>query len=589
MAGFSIGAAFAGWVASDVSYTVFARKYRPQTFDEVVGQEHITRTLKNALEQNRLAHAYIFIGPRGTGKTSIARILAKALNCVQGPTVTPCGVCDVCREIAAGSSLDVLEFDAASNTQVDKIREIIIDNVKYAPTRGRYKLYIVDEVHMLSASSFNALLKTLEEPPAHVKFIFATTNVEKVPTTILSRCQRFDLKRIPAPLISRHLLEIAGKENVRLSPKAAETLARGAEGGMRDAESMLDQLVAFCGDPIDEPDVLKIFGFTARETVSALCDHLIGGRMPPALALVHDQSEAGKDLGRLMTDLIGHLRDLLVAKADPDGMRDEFGADAVEALAAQAARIPMDRLLDLIEQFAAAEARMKWAPNKKMHLEIAIIRAVQTLGQTSLNEVLDALSALRQESGGATAASAAQSPVLSRPAPRVAATVEKATPPRTHAETVPPPVPVPPTPATVDPPAQKTADSLPVRPLPEIWREVLTAVQTSRPLIAGWVHGFALLELKSDTAVIGYAPENAVAAESCQLPGNRKFLEEVIARVTGRELALRFVQRDGLQSAPAPEPPEVKVEAVRDPMEEFKRDPLIRKALEMFKAQIQPA
>ena len=189
-----------------MSYTVFARKYRPQTFDEVVGQDHIIRTLKNAIEQNRLAQAYLFVGPRGTGKTSTARIFAKALNCIHAPTTNPCGVCDMCREIAAGNSLNVLEFDAASNTQVDKIREIIIDNVKYAPAHGHYKLYIVDEVHMLSNASFNALLKTLEEPPAHVKFVFATTDVQKVPTTIISRCQRFDLRRIPTPEITQHLL-----------------------------------------------------------------------------------------------------------------------------------------------------------------------------------------------------------------------------------------------------------------------------------------------------------------------------------------------------------------------------------------------
>jgi DNA polymerase-3 subunit gamma/tau len=578
-----------------VSYTVFARKYRPQTFDEVVGQEHITRTLKNAIEQNRLAHAYIFIGPRGTGKTSIARIMAKALNCVHGPTVTPCGVCDVCREIAAGTSLDVLEFDAASNTQVDKIREIIIDNVKYAPTRGRYKLYIVDEVHMLSASSFNALLKTLEEPPAHVKFIFATTNVEKVPTTILSRCQRFDLKRIPVPLIKQHLLEIAGKETVRLSPAAAETLARGAEGGMRDAESMLDQLVAFCGDPIEEADVLKIFGFTARETVSGLCDHVMDGNMPAALALVHEQSEAGKDLGRLMTDLISHLRDLLVAKADPDGMREELGADALETLTRQAARIELDRLLDLIEQFAAAEARIKWAQNKKMHLEIAIIRAVQSLAQTSLNEVLDALSDLRQEPGAKPSTPAAAAGPGRAP-PRADRTEKSAVPPRaepaparTPAVDIPRIVPEPPSqPASALPPAPQNSNARD-RSVDEIWPELLRAVQSERPLIAGWVRSLALLELTSELAIIGFAPENGIAAESCQLPGNRKFLEELIERIAGRRVALRFVQRDDLKIAPASALPEVKVEAARDPMEEFKRDPLIQKALEMFKAQIQPA
>ena len=229
-----------------MSYEVFARKYRPQTFDDLVGQAHVSRTLKNAVAQNRLAHAYLFVGPRGVGKTSTARILAKSLNCVKGPTITPCGECDNCREIAAGNSLDVIEIDGASNNSVEDVRQLR-ENVRYAPAKGHYKIYLIDEVHMLSPAAFNALLKTLEEPPAHVKFIFATTEPQKVLPTILSRCQRFDLHRIPANLIAKHLQFIAGKEKIALEPAAAHAIARGAEGGLRDAESMLDQLVAFCG------------------------------------------------------------------------------------------------------------------------------------------------------------------------------------------------------------------------------------------------------------------------------------------------------------------------------------------------------
>ncbi|PYJ19180.1 MAG: DNA polymerase III subunit gamma/tau, partial [Verrucomicrobia bacterium] len=238
-----------------MSYEVFARKYRPQTFDDLVGQAHVSRTLKNAVAQNRLAHAYLFVGPRGVGKTSTARILAKSLNCVKGPTVTPCGVCDNCKEIAAGNSLDVIEIDGASNNSVEDVRQLR-ENVRYAPAKGRYKIYLIDEVHMLSAAAFNALLKTLEEPPEHVKFIFATTEPhtepQKVLPTILSRCQRFDLHRIPANLIAKHLQFIAGREKITLEPAAAHAIARGAEGGLRDAESMLDQLVAFCGEKIGE-------------------------------------------------------------------------------------------------------------------------------------------------------------------------------------------------------------------------------------------------------------------------------------------------------------------------------------------------
>src|ERR1700682_5771539 len=277
-----------------VSYKVFARKYRPQTFDYIVGQAHVSRTLRNAVEQNRLAHAYLFVGPRGVGKTSTARILAKALNCVNGPTVTPCGVCDNCREIAAGNSLDVIEIDGASNNSVEDVRQLR-DNVRYAPAKGRYKIYLIDEVHMLSSAAFNALLKTLEEPPPHVKFIFATTEPQKVLPTILSRCQRFDLHRIAANLIAQHLQFIAKKEKIKLEPAAASAIARGAEGGLRDAESMLDQLVAFCGDPIAESDVLKVFGFTSQETVANFTDHILRSATADAVQLLQEQSETGKD------------------------------------------------------------------------------------------------------------------------------------------------------------------------------------------------------------------------------------------------------------------------------------------------------
>lgn len=613
-----------------VSYTVFARKYRPQTFDDVVGQEHITRTLKNAIEQNRLAHAYIFVGPRGTGKTSTARILAKALNCQRSdkPTTTPCGECDACREIAAGTSLDVLEFDAASNTQVDKVRELIIDNVKYAPTRGRYKVYIVDEVHMLSTSSFNALLKTLEEPPAHVKFVFATTDVQKVPMTILSRCQRFDLKRIPTALIAQHLSGIAQNEKIELTPAAAEAVARGAEGGMRDAESMLDQLVAFCGDKIDEEDVQSVFGFTTHETVMALCEHIISGDAPKALGVVHDQAEAGRDLSRLLGDLITHLRNLLVAQADPNGLTGELSEEAFNQLIDQAGRIEMEKLLELIEQFAGVEQRMKWASNKKMHFEIGVIRAIQTLGQATLSQVLETLSAIRtgdapparpapklKAAAPTPAARPAKqaAPRASTPAPKAAeakiAEVPAPEPPPVKASPVPEsPKPVPaaeeatPPDAPVAPPVAVAATEPEPAPKPapqsataapagelaadEIWSKLLAEIRRKRPLIGMWVEAGALLGIEGTIALVGFPPDQKLAMESCLLKNNKEFIETLLADIVGKRLEIKAQIREGLVVAPpaAPEP-----EKPKDPMEEFKNDPLIKKALELFKAEIQPA
>src|SRR5213593_410793 len=259
-----------------MAYLVIARKYRPQRFSEVVGQDHVTQTLANAIKQKRIAHAYIFCGPRGTGKTTIARIFAKCLNATDGPRVDFDEHDSRSREIAEGRSLDVFEIDGASNNGVEQVRELR-ETCKYAPASSRFKIYIIDEVHMLSTAAFNALLKTLEEPPAHVKFMFATTEPEKVLPTILSRCQRFDLRRIPAALIVKHLAHIAKLEKVKVEEAALYAIARGAEGGMRDAESALDQLISFCGNEIEESDVLSMFGLTAQGQIIAISDAILAG------------------------------------------------------------------------------------------------------------------------------------------------------------------------------------------------------------------------------------------------------------------------------------------------------------------------
>jgi DNA polymerase-3 subunit gamma/tau len=568
-----------------VSYQVFARKYRPQTFDDLVGQAHVTRTLKNALEQNRLAHAYLFVGPRGIGKTSTARILAKALNCVNGPTVTPCGVCDSCKEITGGNSLDVLEIDGASNNGVEQVRELR-DNVRYAPSKGHFKIYIIDEVHMLTSAAFNALLKTLEEPPPHVKFIFATTEPQKVLPTILSRCQRFDLHRIPANLIAKHLQFIADKEKIALDPAAAHAIAKGADGGLRDAESMLDQLVAFCGETITEPDVLNVFGFTSEQTVANFTGKILRGETPEALELLHAEAENGKDMMKLMSDLISYLRDLLVGKVKPDALVDDLNPELQKSLEAQAAMIETDRLLELIDQFAATEGRMKWAPNKRLHFEVAVIKAIQTLSQVTLNEVIANLAALREGKSGPPTPQPKSAP---KPAEKNAAPVPPPA-PRVEASRV----------AEKTPPyePQASPEGEAVLPAAEsepvdyeaVWKKVVDQIRTRRPLIRSWVESARPLGIDGRFLLLGFPPEQKMAMESVASPRTRDFLEALIKEISGQDLKLKFTLKEGLPVAAVEEPAtaadEPPARKKGDAQAMFKDDPLIREALEIFKGEI---
>lgn len=574
-----------------MSYRVFARKYRPQTFEEVVGQEHITRTLQNAISTRRVAQAYLFVGPRGIGKTSSARILAKALNCVNGPTPNPCGQCDACKEIEEGRSLDVLEIDGASNNGVENIRELR-ENTAYAPARGPYKIYLIDEVHMLSAGAFNALLKTLEEPPEHVKFIFATTEAQKVPATITSRCQRFDLRRIPAASIAAHLQSIAAKEGISMEDSAAEAIARGADGGLRDAESMMDQAVAFCGNTITGEDVMTVFGFTSRETISNLMASILARDAAASLRILAQQAEAGKDLLRLLGELIGHVRDLLVAGVE--------GASSA----------PREKLLMLLDHFAETESRMRWAADKKLQFDVAVIKAVHLLEQASLDDVIETLTALHSGSPlperPVAPRPAAVAPVAEKPAsppavPPRPAQVERT--PEQAAKPAPAPVAAPP-PVSTPPPSAAAPASSESRSVDAsvAWERVSTTYESSikyRWLTKGV---FARMEGESEMHIHlppSYEPEmKSIIGEA-----GRKDAEGKLAEILGRKIIVKLEVNDGVGDAhaeePAPEmppqiaeeaappPPPAIVEPSVDPMEEFKNDPLIKKALEIFAGEIQ--
>ncbi|MBI3601863.1 MAG: DNA polymerase III subunit gamma/tau [Candidatus Omnitrophica bacterium] len=365
-----------------MSYLVLARKYRPQNFDELQGQEHITKILKQAIEGNRIAHAFLFCGPRGIGKTSCARILAKSLNCQNGPTLKPCGSCVACQEITKGNSFDVIEIDGASNRGIDEIRTLR-ENVKFAPTYGRYKIYIVDEVHMLTTEAFNALLKTLEEPPAHVIFIFATTEAHKVPSTILSRCQRFDFKRISLQTISANLKAISHQEGVKIDDEALFAIAKAAGGSMRDALGILDQLSALGGQGVAAADVFSMLGMVEMEWLFALTDALVDKNCPQAMSVLNGIIEAGKDLKQLGKDLTEHFRHMMIAKIGGPQLNNliDYPKAVKERLASQAQRISIGAILKVIELLIEAQETARVMETIRMPLELAFAKI--TLSQPS--------------------------------------------------------------------------------------------------------------------------------------------------------------------------------------------------------------
>jgi len=374
-------------------YQVIARKWRPQTFGDVVGQDHVVRTLRNAIARGRIAHAYLLVGPRGTGKTSIARIFAKALNCTGGPSADFDPADPAVVAIAEGSHLDVIEIDGASNNSVEQVRDLR-ETSRYTPAQGRYKIYIIDEVHMLSTSAFNALLKTLEEPPPHVKFVFATTEVQKVLPTILSRCQRFDLKPIPAELIAERLKAIAAAEKVSVDAAALACIARLADGGMRDAQSILEQMIAFCGGEIAEADVLDVYGLVPEAKVAELAGALAAGNQRLIISIVDECDSAGRDLVRLLTDLQAAVRTALLESIATGGRSARLGG----------AQLTTEQLTRLLDGLREGEGSVKLGLVDKINFEVALLKAVEASRARAIDSLIKELASLAGEAEGAAPA-----------------------------------------------------------------------------------------------------------------------------------------------------------------------------------------
>ena len=388
-----------------MAYQILARKWRPQSFEEVVGQEPICRTLQNALASGRVAHAFLFSGPRGVGKTSVARILAKALNCLKGgPTPHPCNACQVCREITAGSFLDVIEIDGASNRGIDEVRDLR-EKIKYLPAQGQYKVYIIDEVHMLTKEAFNALLKTLEEPPGHAVFILATTEPHKVPVTILSRCQRYDFRRIPPTLIQAQLEKLAQQEGWRIDPEGLALVARAAEGSLRDAQGFLDQVVTFGGEAVDAAEIARILGVTDRAALLAALTAIVRRQGPALLALVEELYNQGQDLRRFHQDLVLYARHLLLAGLHPEARPLAAVADSEwEELTSLARQAPAAHLHNLLSVLLQGEEELRRAPQPRLALEVQLLRVIHLEPLLPLSAWLTRLEALERRLGAGSGA-----------------------------------------------------------------------------------------------------------------------------------------------------------------------------------------
>jgi DNA polymerase III subunit gamma/tau len=551
-------------------YTVVARRYRPKQFADLIGQEHVAQALTNALQSGRIAHAYLFTGARGVGKTSAARILAKALNCEKGPTPTPCDRCDICLGIAAGDDVDVIEIDGASNNKVEEIRDLK-QNVGFRPTRARFKVYIIDEVHMLSNSAFNALLKTLEEPPPHVKFIFATTEVQKILVTILSRCQRFDFATVNATKIFETLKHIVGKEGLEAEDDALRIVARRANGSMRDSQTLLDQLLGSCEGKLTAARVHELIGTAAEDRVAELAEAILRGDARRGIELVTEASERGLQLGEVLDQLVEFWRGLmLVAVGGPTTELGDVSPLVREKIVAGVAGASVDAVLAGLDVLTAAKAKMRGSSHTQVLLELAVVRLARLKEMLSVAEIAQWVSA--SPGTGAAPPPRPAAPVSPKPSPSAPEAAKKK--PLTEPE-----VKANPQPAVLE---------LSYETLPKVWEKVIQEVKGFLAAQLRQVPGLPAISGPNALAIRVPSGYNAVY-EAIRMERNLEVLRVTLRKVTGKDVAvsvelLAAVALTATPAAAAPPP-----SASQGRRQELLQLPFLKSAVSVLGAQLMKA